>query len=459
MAKIALVIIALMLIGAVNLLELGSIESNLENAINITMIDKETQLNSSESASKKNRTDKTLKIKMNESDRRNSTSIINLKLSRDQMLECPVDEVTDRFSKKEVQPSEIQSPFNCFLPESKCKYYYPANFFDKCGIGKQYAHFLSTAEEKRINGTLWVRMPSMGFPTLTMKGACLVDGKHVSEGVITAPSIRDSLIDIGPHSHGNKTCITERLSFLHVHKAGGTSLHEAFNYMSINKGAVIDRHKFFTPARSPDGVPMNERTTGTSKIYIQTKESLLHATKYPLKEFLPDQHIIFAFVRDPLERFISSIGQATGASGSSGNGIAEVLKKECLQETAQMTLSCMAKYVRDHGFWIELHFTPQVIDISFTTLYQDVPVAIFQFQELSSTLEYFGKGGAHGRDGSNPKYRPDKVLTEMSVADYDDETIRIVCEIYEMDVVMQRSLGIEVPTCDPYIPKLFHFVD
>ena len=46
-----------------------------------------------------------------------------------------------------------------------------------------------------------------------------------------------------------------------------------------------------------------------------------------------------------------------------------------------------------------------------------------------------------------------KILTDMSVDDYDKETLEIVCGIYEMDVIMQRSLGMEVERCDPYVPK------
>lgn len=40
----------------------------------------------------------------------------------------------------------------------------------------------------------------------------------------------------------------------------------------------------------------------------------------------------------------------------------------------------------------------------------------------------------------------------MSVKDYDDDMIRDVCEIYKVDVIMQRSLGFKVTSCDPFIP-------
>jgi hypothetical protein len=190
-------------------------------------------------------------------------------------------------------------------------------------------------------------------------------------------------------------------------------------------------------------------------MYKQSLESLSYATTYPLEKYEPDQHVIFALVRDPIDRFISSIGQALGARGSTGNHIGPVLMSTCVEgkESSAAILKCIAKYVQKHGFWIELHFTPQVIDISFTTMFTDVPIGIFSFKDIKTVLDYFGVGNTHLRDGKEKDYRTDDVLTQMSTDDYDDETLEIVCGIYEMDVIMQRSLGMEVERCDPFVPK------
>ena len=52
-----------------------------------------------------------------------------------------------------------------------------------------------------------------------------------------------------------------------------------------------------------------------------TMASLKHATHYPSSKFEPEDHVMFAVVRDPTERFISSIGQAMGGMGSKRNVI------------------------------------------------------------------------------------------------------------------------------------------
>ena len=91
-------------------------------------------------------------------------------------------------------------------------------------------------------------------------------------------------------------------------------------------------------------------------------------------------------------------------------------------------------------------------------MWQDVPVAIFPMKpHLKSILTYLGIPDVQVRDGSQANYRSDPILTNMTVADYDQETLEIVCTIYEMDVRMQRSLGMEVPRCDPFIPQTYEF--
>merc|ERR1712150_372321 len=132
-----------------------------------------------------------------------------------------------------------------------------------------------------------------------------------------------------------------------------------------------------------------------------------------------------------------------------------VITKECVdgKKSSRDALKCIAKYVQTHGFWIELHFTPQVVDIAFTTMFADVPIAIYSFRDIKTVLNYFGVGNVQMRNGNSKNYRTSSLLTDMSVDDYDEETLKIVCEIYAMDVIMQRSLVLEVERCDPFVPR------
>jgi len=449
--------------------------------------------------------------------------------------------------------STIPSLFNCDLESSPCVYFYPAKFLDpQCGLGSSYHRDVLDMMEMQRNGTLWRNMPSVGFPTFPFR-----------------TSLTKSVNRTEPF-------LDETISFLHVHKSGGTTLHQAFNNLAKISQQYVIRHHFFVPKKGgiPDHhqppprltVPPTHRPLGledddgpvpgpnynntdddaiddnddftkslqrkilpkqrkNNHIFkVQTKQlqqrklpfkfddsdrakaerdgtslrlrfqnvegnttlqqqqqqqqqqqrlkapvrpkntteftiqALNRAILYPpnSKPFLEpldqEHHVIFAMVRDPTERFISSVGQALGATGSQGNGIGKVIKRECLRSSTQESLRCIIKYVKTYSIWIELHFAPQILDIHFATMYMDVPIAIFPFKTLNKVIEYFGLPNLHHRDGKKENYRPNEVLTNMSTKDYDDDMLRDVCELYEMDVIMQRSLGFQVPSCDPFIP-------
>jgi len=213
---------------------------------------------------------------------------------------------------------------------------------------------------------------------------------------------------------------------------------ESFRVIGPSKNATIRPPPVMD--ESIDDDPLKEAKN-------RTMASLKRATAYPTERFGPQEHVLFAAVRDPAERFISSIGQAMGARGSQRNLVCTILQRECLKSTSRETLSCMARYVRDHGHWIELHFAPQVVDVSFSTMFRDVPVAVFPFGEVGRLIDYLGSGD----EETKHRGRPHEVLKNMTVAHYDEGSLRTVCEIYRMDVIMQRSMGLEVPRCDPFV--------
>jgi len=420
------------------------------------------------------------------------------------------EEERQEYHKKKSNSDDNFSLFNCFHPNAKCQYYYPANFFDQyCGIGKSFLPVVRELQEKQANLTLWKNMPHLGIPLVTFQDTCFDkerartlrlsrvfsssrrnrtvfppfsraknttteqqrrrrrmkkddsnEGKYLQQSkgqrrrrLLQREKLKYSrLTNIG-RSYMNDTktakkCITERFSFLHVHKNGGTSVRDTF--------AAIVRENSQSAAIERTIIWYGNSATSSAKGRASALELLQHATHYPTNgEYAPQQVVLITLVRDPLSRFISSIGQALGGDGSTNNKIGGVLRKACVQNesihSSQDSLLCLARYVKEHGFWIELHFTPQALEISFATMFQDVPVAVLEFPP-AEILDYIGGSAEQKqRDGAKEGYRPDPILTNMSVSHYTATSLKIVCDIYEMDVMMLRSLGIEVPKCDPYL--------
>lgn len=195
-------------------------------------------------------------------------------------------------------------------------------------------------------------------------------------------------------------------------------------------------------------------------MFQQTLDHLKHATKYkqPSKWNARD-HLLFGVVRDPTDRFISMIGQAFGAHGSAKNGgVAEELKRDCLNsqiyslDASRFTIQCVINKIKERGYFFEIHFTPQAIEVAFSTqMTPNVPVALFPFEVLKEVLTEIGcSPSSKVRDGGG-RYRPSPVLQSMSVNDYTPDLIRQICELYEVDVIMLRVLGWTASRCDPYI--------
>lgn len=168
---------------------------------------------------------------------------------------------------------------------------------------------------------------------------------------------------------------------------------------------------------------------------------------------------MFAFIRDPLERFISSIGQAMGAQGSQSNVVGKVLQSRCIngtvysQNLSRKTIQCCINYIQENGFYFEIHFTPQAVEIAFATQMYHIPVAVFKFEEsYSSVLKEMGANpDVKHRDGDVKGYRPNPVLTGMTSEDYTPELISQICKLYQIDVILHRSLGWDVPRCAGYV--------
>ena len=357
-------------------------------------------------------------------------------------LENEADKDTKRkidcksFDHGDTSPEEgLDSIFNCNSEFARCKYHYPAKFFDPdCGIGKAYVDEVEVLKQLHAERKLWLNGPPIVIPWASI-----------------TPKATTSKFHPEPFP-------THNISMTHVHKTGGTSLVNAFGQI-LSKNVKGFRHTVYMPLKSGPNAPKyplntqkvlaRKNITATTPFKRTEKASkfLDGAVKYR-SEWGEHDHTLFAVIRDPAERFISAIGQATGAFGSTGNGIGRQLIKECLKETSMQTLSCFVDLVQNNSTLIEVHFTPMVLEISFATMWKDIPVAVFPFEEVPALMHELGADPKSKRkDGHKKGYRKDPVLTNMTFASYTKESLIQLCEIYWMDILFLNFIG--YPTnCD-----------
>jgi len=115
----------------------------------------------------------------------------------------------------------------------------------------------------------------------------------------------------------------------------------------------------------------------------------------------------------------------------------------------------MVDYIKKEGYEIEVHFTPQAVEVAFATQLYHVPVAMFKFEDhYKEVVTELGiDSEKKQRNGEMHGYRPKPVLTDMHSTDFTPELIQEICELYKVDVIMIRTLGWSVPRCDLYIPE------
>jgi hypothetical protein len=151
----------------------------------------------------------------------------------------------------------------------------------------------------------------------------------------------------------------------------------------------------------------------------------------------------FTFVRDPISRFVSAMGQIADKKP-------HVLKAiDCLfPDDAIREMTCVLDNLKQ-GQVVNDHLTPASIE-----LYQmgfgmkHIKVAVFPLASMNDFMKLweiqpFRRNEAVG------------IKTRYSTNLLNKEMIRDICRVYEADVYMMRSLGMAVAAqCDRHVPRM-----
>lgn len=311
---------------------------------------------------------------------------------------------------KTPEDPSIPSIFNCHSSHGRCQYFRPAHFFHSCGQGHEFASILREMQQEHLEGRLWRGMPPILMPYLRLNtNMQMKSGKYFDR---------------------------HNLSFIHVHKCGGSSIYLAFRDIEIKNEQSLqikDDYKgtYFLYSQMRD-ITMNSKGWNESKAFLENA-----VTYQKPNDWDESNHMIMAVVRDPVERFISAVGQVSSEKFQSG----KKLRNICIKSTARDTLQCFVDLVKEKGYWIDLHFTPMVLEISFATMGKDVPVAIFPFSALPDILSSLGANPKRKKkDGKKAGYRS-PVLVNVTTHDLGPTGLFDICNLYKMDVILLRSLG------------------
>ena len=239
-----------------------------------------------------------------------------------------------------------------------------------------------------------------------------------------------------------------RLSYLHLHKCGGTSLINAIGDLRRRLGAKVDVHgtgrklnNLFDEAQS-DQIKMRQRISRSGND-IDSKSLGGHA--------------IFTVLRDPVSRFLSSTGEMMRHNKLLAISLS---KEDCLKGSVTELFQCVLTRLKQMGPSFDPHFYPQVVEIMKMTLSQkNLSIALFPFDKIKRILLELGcdrnrnerprAASSYFESIMNGTKHEDwaATLSKMSVEDLDEDMKRDVCQIYDMDVKLMRYFGMHVPYC------------
>ena len=239
-----------------------------------------------------------------------------------------------------------------------------------------------------------------------------------------------------------------RLSYLHLHKCGGTSLMNAIGDLRQRLGAKVDVHgtgrkltKIFEEAQS-DQIQERQRISRSGN---DTDSKMLGG------------NAIFTVLRDPVSRFLSSTGEMMRHNELLKTSLS---KEDCLKGSVTELFRCVLTRLKQLGPSFDPHFYPQVMEIMKMTWEQkNLSIGLFPFDEIKKILLELGcdrnrnerprAASSYFESIMNGTKHEDwaATLSKMSVDDLSEDMKRDVCQIYDMDVKLMRYFGMHVPYC------------
>ena len=220
-----------------------------------------------------------------------------------------------------------------------------------------------------------------------------------------------------------------RFSFVHFHKCGGSTVKAIFQ---ARRKELVEKRHFevdIETYQSSFGWSTPQQIIHNEELRQEHIGSLLMTTDRS------SEHVVFSIVRDPVDRFVSAIQQVMHYH--------DHLRAECLLPTARATIQCTLLYLQTHPS-DDVHFVPMLAHLR---LLHGVPVRLFSLQHLNLLSHYFIGRSLHVRDRSHPLTATSQVLSQMSSRDCSDEMLRAICDLYAVDVVMLKSLGMASEYC------------
>lgn len=273
---------------------------------------------------------------------------------------------------------------DCNRNESSCSYFYPSEFYDNSSsLGYRHRH----DARQQVYGT--------------------------SNRTVDANWARFQF---------NSPQQQQDWTYIHVRKAGGNTIYEFARQVQTN----------FSKVEIMPSVPVHRlvQRIGEEE-FIKRMKILVKQTEF------------FTFVRNPISRFVSAMGQVYDKKRHVLEGVG------CSYPNSSPTdeMACALKLLRN-GHVVNSHLIPASIELyQMTSFYPKLNkrVAVFPLEAMNEFMGMWNVSPLKRNEaiGNKSRYSTDQLSRDM-IAD--------ICKVYEADVQMMRMLNMPVEECDAFIP-------
>jgi len=220
---------------------------------------------------------------------------------------------------------------------------------------------------------------------------------------------------------------------VHIHKCGGSTVGSTFR-TAARKFPSYELTLFYGHnLRAKYGNDWGPSSIELNKRAMRSIENDQKSGKV--------DNVVFSFVREPVGRFLSSVGEFLHSRNKK--------RKICLKPTTKEMLLCMIETLKTEGLQLDQHFAPASVGLFMTSLLGRPKISLLPMGAIPDFRDMFGLSNTVKKSAvSSTSYSG----YNLTLSHLDQDMLTDICRLYEVDVVLMRSLGIETELCDPIIP-------
>jgi hypothetical protein len=288
--------------------------------------------------------------------------------------------------------------------------------------------------------------------------------------------------------------VPKSITYLHNRKVGGSTMHAAFrlNKKNYNGSGSLALHVTLSwKMRNEMGMAAYHEAWNSklSEIVASQRHNNATASETASSSSSSPAAVVFTFVRCPVQRFLSAVGQllsarhrferhfgscdldpnenptiatttATATATSSDSAMESLHHTmDDTRRLLQCTLDILEKSVQENGpsSFLDVHLEPQVYQMRKSVNSVDVGILILDLSHISSVLSILRPRSAnlHKRSSTSTKYTGGHDLSSTGTAGgadgagvlLSDELVQQICRIYAVDVQMLQLTSVSPTLC------------